>query len=237
MGRFALLGHGCSISSLVSLIVALIFLSVSWLQPLHILPWVSWHSEAVAFLTVLLSAWYGLFVAVKKGNASAVSTPRTALPFIGLALLIWLQTAAGLINSFGDAVVFTLYLILCILCMGLGRASSSDPKTYDVLAGVLLLGAFLSAVVAFAQVLELWETSAWISRMPQLRRPGGNLGQPNQLATLLLMGLASLMFLYESKRLGALASALLAFTLLTGVAATESRTAILSLALLILWWF
>ncbi|WP_394755677.1 PglL family O-oligosaccharyltransferase [Rhodoferax sp.] len=121
--------------------------------------------------------------------------------------------------------------------MVLGRASSSDPKTYDTLAGALLLGAFLSAVVAFAQVLELWETSAWISRMPQLRRPGGNLGQPNQLATLLLMGLASLMFLYESKKLGAPASALLALTLLTGVAATESRTGVLSLTLLVLWWF
>jgi O-antigen ligase len=215
----------------------LLFLPLSWLQPLHILPWVSWHSEAIAFLTVLLSAWYGLFVTVKKGNTDAVSTPRTALPFIALALLIWLQTATGLINFFGDAVVFTLYLILCILCMALGRAISSDPKTYTVLASTLLLGAFLSAVIAFAQVFELWEHSAWISRMPQLRRPGGNLGQPNQLATLLLMGLASLMFLYESKKLGALASALLAFTLLTGVAATESRTGVLSLLFLMLWWF
>jgi hypothetical protein len=73
--------------------------------------------------------------------------------------------------------------------------------------------------------------------MPGLRRPGSNLGQPNQLATLLLMGLASLMFLYESKKLGALTSALLALTLLTGVAATESRTGVLSLTLLALWWF
>jgi O-antigen ligase len=214
-----------------------LFLPLSWLQPLHILPWVSWHSEAVAFLTVLLSAWYGLFVAVQKGNTDAVSTPRTALPFIALALLIWLQAAAGLINFFGDAVVFTLYLVLCILCMVLGRASSNDPKNYTILASTLLLGAFFSGIVAFAQVFELWEASAWISRMPGLRRPGSNLGQPNQLATLLLMGLASLMFLYESKKLGALTSALLALTLLTGVAATESRTGVLSLTLLALWWF
>jgi len=205
--------------------------------PLHIPPWVSWHSEVLAYSSVLLFAWYGLFGTAKKNLVATVPSPVTAILLVALVLLIWLQTAAGLINFFGDAVVFTLYLVLCILCMVLGRASSSDPKTYDTLAGALLLGAFLSAVIAFAQVLELWENSAWISRMPQLRRPGGNLGQPNQLASLLLMGLASLMFLYESKKLGALASALLALTLLTGVAATESRTGVLSLLFLMLWWF
>lgn len=217
--------------------LAQIFLLFSSLQPLHFLPWVSWHSEALAFLAVLLAAWVGAFSAARRRNAELVSLPLAALPLIGLALLIWLQAATGTIAFFGDAFVFTLYLILCILCMVLGRAGSSDPKTYTALASTLLLGAFLSAIVAFVQMFELWETSAWISRMPQLRRPGGNLGQPNQLATLLLMGLASLMFLYESKKLGALAVTLLALTLLTGVAATESRTGVLSLTLLIVWWF
>ncbi len=73
--------------------------------------------------------------------------------------------------------------------------------------------------------------------MTQLRRPGANLGQPNHLASLLVMGLASLLFLLESRRLGATASGLLALTLLTGLAATESRTGVLSFFLLTAWWF
>ncbi|MBK7549979.1 MAG: pilin glycosylation ligase domain-containing protein [Rhodoferax sp.] len=36
--------------------------------------------------------------------------------------------------------------------------------------------------------------------MQTLRRPGANLGQPNQLATLLLMGMVSLAYLYELAR-------------------------------------
>jgi len=210
---------------------------LSWLMPLHFLPWVSWHGEVMAFLAVLLLAWHGVVNAIKRRDPAAVSFPAAALPFLTLASLIWLQAAVGSITFFGDALVFTLYVALCVLGMVLGRASHSHSNTYTLLAGTLLLGAFLSALIAFAQVFELWEGSALISRMPQLRRPGGNIGQPNQLATLLLMGLASLMFLYESKKLGALAAALLALTLLTGVAATESRTGVLSLGLLMLWWF
>lgn len=154
-----------------------------------------------------------------------------------VVLLIWLQVISGNILFFGDAFVFTLYMILCVVSMSLGRASSSNPKTYTALAANVLLGAFLSTIVAFAQVFELWDGAAWINRMPDLRRPGGNMGQPNHLATLLVMGLASLLYLYESNKLGALASALLALTLLTGLAVTESRTGMLSLSLLMLWWF
>jgi O-antigen ligase len=213
-------------------------LLLSWLVPLHFLPWVSWHSEVLAFLAVLLLAWYGLFGSARKNPSTTIfSFPVTTIPLIALALLIWLQAATGLITFRGDAFVLTLYLAISIAGMALGYAGSDKQKTYTVLACALLLGAFLSAVVAFAQAFELWESSAWISRMPQLRRPGGNLGQPNQLATLLLMGLASVLFLYESGKLGALASGLFALTLLAGVAATESRTGVLSFLILMLWWF
>ncbi|MHB1200543.1 MAG: PglL family O-oligosaccharyltransferase [Polaromonas sp.] len=206
-------------------------------MPVHFLPWVSWHSEALAFLAVLVLAWHGLFGSARKNLSATISFPVTAIPLVALALLVWLQAATGLIAFGGDAFVLTLYLVISIAGMALGYAGSDKQKTYTVLACTLLLGAFLSAVVAFTQAFELWESSAWISRMPQLRRPGGNLGQPNQLATLLLMGLASLLFLYESGKLGALSAGLFALTLLAGVAATESRTGVLSFLILILWWF
>ncbi len=72
--------------------------------------------------------------------------------------------------------------------------------------------------------------------MPDLRRPGGNMAQPNHLATLLVMAVASLVFLYQSKKLGAVASGLLLFLLCTGIAITESRTGALSLLALLAWW-
>ena len=217
--------------------VALMCLGASWLVPLHFLPWVSWHSEVLAFSAVLLLTWHGVFRAVNKDFAAVISFPLSAIPLIALISVVWLQVTTGRIAFFGDAMVLAIYLLACIACLVLGSACSGKQRTYTALASTVLLCAFLSAVVAFVQAFDLWEASAWINRMPQWRRPGGNLGQPNQLATLLLMGLASLLFLYESKKLSALPSTLLALTLLTGVAATESRTGVLSFSILSLWWF
>jgi O-antigen ligase len=217
--------------------VALMCLGASWLVPLHFLPWVSWHNEVLAFSAILLLTWQGVLRVANKDNAAVISFPISAMPLIVLVLVVWLQVFTGGIAFFGDAMVLAIYLLACIACLVLGRACSSKQRTYTALASTVLLCAFLSAVVAFAQAFDLWEAAAWINRMPQWRRPGGNLGQPNQLATLLLMGLASLLFLYESKKLSALPSTLLALTLLMGVAATESRTGVLSFSILSLWWF
>ncbi len=206
-------------------------------MPLHFLPWVSWHSEILAFLAVLVFAWQGVFSVVRKKRSTPIYFPGAVFPLIALGLLLWIQASFGLITFFGDALVLTMYVVICIACMTLGYACSSERKTYAVLACTLLFGAFLSAIIAFAQAFDLWETSDWINHMLQLRRPGSNLGQPNQLATLLLMGLGSLVFLYESKKLGPLSSTLLALTLLGGVVVTESRTGVLSFSVLVLWWF
>ena len=104
LGRFVLVSEGSS----VAIIVALLFLLFSWVQPLHFLPWVSWHSEVLAFLAVMLLAWYGVFGAAKKNLSAAISFPVTAIPLLALVLLIWLQSARGLIAFQGDTFVLTI---------------------------------------------------------------------------------------------------------------------------------
>lgn len=242
MGRFPFGGSMYAIAASI--------LVLSWLMPLHFLPWVSWHSEGLSFFVVLILAWGGLLGAVKKDLSGFAILPVAALPFMILASVALIQWIVGLITFEGDAFVFGLYLALCVACLTLGYVASRrtavspelnqghhDNLTLTLLAFVLLFGAFASAVVALAQVFELWEHSEWINRMPQLRRPGGNLGQPNQLATLLLMGVASLMLLYESGKLKAFSAALIFLTLCIGLAATESRTGVLSFLILSGWWF
>jgi len=224
-------------------------LMLSWLVPLHFLPWVSWHGEMLSFFTVFLLAWYGLLSAVKKDHLGVIF-PVTAMPLIALACIAIIQGAAGLVTFWGDVFMFGFYMTLCVMCLALGFASGRqalapganacegghENPTLTLLAITLTVGAFASAVVAFAQVFELWEHAAWINRMPQLRRPGGNLGQPNHLATLLLMGIVSLLFLYELRKLKALALALIFLVLCMALAATESRTGVLSFLLLSGWW-
>ncbi len=231
------------------LYIAALGLFLSWLIPLHFLPWVSWHLEVLAFLAVFSLAW--AVVLRPKGQSREISFPALTLPFMALAILAVGQFAMGLMTFSGDALVFVFYMTLCVMCLTLGFASSrqalvpgsdacdggNENPALTFLAFTLTIGAVASAVVAFAQVFELWGNSTWINRMPQLRRPGGNLGQPNHLATLLLMGMVSLLFLYESSKLKALSSALIFLILCTALAVTESRTGVLSFLLLSGWWF
>lgn len=71
---------------------------------------------------------------------------------------------------------------------------------------------------------------------PRGARPGGNLAQPNQLATLILFALASLVYLFEARRIAALTTLALGLVLLLGLVITESRTGVLSFLLIVLWW-
>ncbi|MBK7313052.1 MAG: O-antigen ligase C-terminal domain-containing protein [Burkholderiales bacterium] len=123
-------------------------------------------------------------------------------------------------------------------CLVWGYYSSRDKSGLVVgMATVLLAGALVSAGIALLQALELSSEFAWINSMPSVRRPGANLGQPNQLATLLLMGIASLLLLLESKKLGAIAASLMALVLIISLAATESRAGVLGFLVLSVWWF
>ena len=232
---------------------ALVCLVLSWIVPLHFLPWVSWHNELFAFLSPLFLAWTLLFLRVKKERHAVVSVPTPVLVFVTFAAVAAMQAGAGLITFAGDALVLGFYAVLCCICLNIGHLTGRQlvsarpmllqppgpPISSDVvlLAVGVLTGAVVSAVVAFAQVFDLWEGASWIARMPAIRRPGGNLGQPNQLATLLIMGIASLLFLYESRKLSAVPAIMLVFLLVVAVAASESRAGFLSFISLVFWFF
>lgn len=221
------------------LFFALFSLVSAWLVPLHFLPWVSWHSEVPAFLAIFLVGGLVLGRVLKEWRSATINMPVSAVVWLGFGLLVALQAIGGMLNFTGDALVLGLYFVLCVIAwlLGYGAETSQEESlaTLEVVAITLLAGAMASALIAFAQVFDVWDEFSWISRMPQLRRPGGNLGQPNQLATLLLMGVVSLLFLKQTGRLSTETSWLLFAVLCTGVAASESRTGLLSFVLLVLW--
>ena len=218
-------------------VIPVISLVLSWLVSSHFPPWMSWHNEVAAFVAVLLFAWMYLAQPNLIRKSVTISIPPLALPFTALALLAVVQGATGMMTFWGDVWVFTLYAALCVICAMLGYGlNAQSAKVLTWLALLVVAGAFADAVAAGVQVLDVWKSTDLIARMPQLRRPGGNLGQPNQLATLLLMGIASLLFLYESGKLKAATGALISFVLCAALAMTESRTGVLSFFLLTGWY-
>ena len=224
-------------------------LLASWVMPLHFPPWVSWHNEILAFASALVMALAFLLTLRRAGALGRVEIPAASIPLIGLGGVALVQATTGLLTFWGDALVIVSYLALCLVSLALGftwgRASGTVTQTatgkkiddlLQAMAWTLLAGATVSGLIAFVQVFEVWGDVSWILRMPELRRPGANLGQPNQLATLLLMGIASLLYLREQGKISVSTSLLCFIVISVALAATESRTGVLSFLVLAAWW-
>jgi len=209
----------------------------SWLVPLHILPWVGWQQEVMAFTAVMGLGWNTLFASYASGRASV---PQVILLLGVGGSIIAIQWWTQLIAFGGDALVLGIYLILIGVCFFVGfdlsKKLKATPTALDSFALTVLVGGLISVALALAQVFEVWETLQLINRTVNIRRPGANLGQPNHLATLLLIGIASLVYLYESKRWNAAPTSVLFALLVIGLALTESRTGLLSFFVMAFWW-
>ena len=149
-------------------------------------------------------------------------------------LLPWFQYAIGISFFAGDALLASLYcsgLLLAIL-FGFTSASADPRPSIDGVIGlahVFWIAALISAAIGLVQWLGLQEPlGMYVVQVGKGARAMGNLGQPNQLATLLLMGVTALAYLYETNVIGKLAL-FLAVTFITAVLVlTQSRAGLIS---------
>ncbi len=128
----------------------------------------------------------------------------------------------------------SLYSAGLAIAIGLGYANSSQRAAnrsgpWLLPAHALLVAAFGSGLLAVLQWLSLTDSfSTYVTVTDLGDRAMANLGQPNQLGTLLLMGLAALIFMFELLKISPLLLVLGSVFLTWCVVLTESRTAILS---------
>lgn len=221
-----------------------ILLFASWMNTIHFPPWTSWHNEIFAFASTLLLALAIVCSSWKRG-AGMIAIPVVAVPFLALMGLALAQALMGRIVFAGDVVVITFYLALYVLASVVGytvaqQGANHSGRSFSAiqqLAVVLVLGGVCSVTAALAQAFDLWGLGTWIVPLQQLRRPGGNIAQANQLATLILFSMCSVLYLFEAKRLSALSATCIAILLVLGLAITESRGGVLSFVLLAAWWW
>lgn len=211
---------------------AAIFLLISWLAPHHYYPWLTGLSEFSAFTAALVLS---LLLFNKK-----IVLPRAAVLFALTATIPLIQWLAGIIFFSGDAIIVSAYLLGFATVMMIGYNLAIDTamreKSYQTLAAVFIIGALLSTWIAFRQWLGLSHGFSFFEAANSGSRPFANLGQPNNLATLLCMGLASTLLLFEQHRLGRIVASTFAIFLIFGVALTQSRTAWVGAVFVLTWW-
>ncbi|OZA55407.1 MAG: hypothetical protein B7X79_14975, partial [Acidovorax sp. 17-64-282] len=161
---------------------------LGFLMPSHFPPWMSWHSEALAFVAAMVLAWQATalktFSPSEGGFFCLPLVVLAPVAFGGIAVLQWW---VGRLTFGGNAMVILFYAFLSAASLSLGfaqcsttAAGAADQQSPDLLlalAWCLLAAAVCSAFIGFCQVFQLWETAEVIARMGSLRRPGGNLGQ------------------------------------------------------------
>lgn len=217
-------------------VLGLALLTLSWLLPNHYPPWATFHSDVVAFAAL------GVFV-LAAGTGAPVSAIRSRAPAVVLALAIVpaVQHAGGLLSFHGDALLALIFLagLAAALYVGLrqGSEEGSARKTVTGFAIAIALAGCVSTWLAIVQWLRMEEIMGiFIANIGESQRPFANFGQPNLFGTLVVMAVASAVFLYEQRKLGPVATAAVAFFLSLGLALAQSRAAFLAAGVTFAWW-
>lgn len=206
-----------------------LFFVTAWLLPNHYPPWVNFHSEFLAFLALGF-----LFLPLLKRSPGLVAVPIIAMAALALAAIPWVQQATGLVFYAGDAFMSSFYSTGLAMAIALGYAHSSlrgstSGAAWLLPTHVLLVAAIASALLAVLQWLSLTDAfSTFVAVTDIGDRAMANLGQPNQLGTLLLMGLVALVLMYELSKINRWLLILGSLFLTWGMVLTESRSAMLS---------
>ena len=183
------------------------------------------------------------------GSGAVIVRHKASVHWHGSAVLAaivvfvpWLQYSAGLISFAGQAWISMAYLLGLLLALLTGqRWEQAAP---DQLARGLFSAVGVASVFSVNLQLQTWlglvDTGIfdlWSMGMVG-GRPYANIGQPNQLATLLLWGLLACAWAYVDQKIRPTIAVLMSCFLLLGIALTQSRTAWLGLTFLVIAaWF
>jgi O-antigen ligase len=201
-------------------------LGLAWLVPNYYPPWLAAYEDAGA-----AAAAVALGVVVSTARRLPLAVPWPAAFLVAIALVPAAQGALGLIAFAGDAWIVVLYL-LCAAATVVWSAQAArlDAERWaSCVATTILAGALFSSVILGIQrwAVDVGPAALYIRDVAPGHAPFANLGQPNQLATLLAIGLASLMFLYELRAVAASYAIAAAAVLTLALVITQSRTTLL----------
>jgi O-antigen ligase len=214
--------------------LALLFAGLAWLVPDHYPPWSSFYNEFLAFLALLL-----LLLHCARSAQRTITVPASAAVVATLAVIPAIQVATGLIHFAGDGWMAAAYLLGLALAIAAGfvLARPAPPMLATALAWLLVAGAAVSALLAVHQALGLNVLGTLVTPFSPLdNRPYANLAQPNQLATLLCLGLVALLYLRATRGIPLAAGLALGLFLIIGVTLTQSRAPWLGAVALVAWW-
>ena len=209
-------------------------LAVGWLTPRHRFPWGTVHADTWIAIVSSVASLAVIFLYRKP-----MVWHRITLLAALVLCIPWLQVAAGVVPVTGVAWISTAYVLGLLLALLTG--AHWERFKPGQLADGLFLAIGIAAIISVGIQLQQWLQlgPALAKAGGGLARPDANLGQPNQLATLLLWGILAAAWGCIRGYMKPAVAIFMALYLLMGVALTASRTAWLAVGLLLCatWWW
>lgn len=199
--------------------LACLFATV-WLLPNHYAPWGSFHNDALSAVVLLITA----SVVLASPTVQTISWHWPTLLAATCALVPAAQFGAGQILWLGTAWVNCAYLLglCCALALGAAWEKQAPHCCGDFLFTGIVSAAILSMLIGLCQWLRLDVSDVWLLKTEG--RPYGNLGQPNQLASLYVLATVGCVWLCSRQKISIKLAVFLNSLLLIGLVMTGSRT-------------
>lgn len=196
--------------------------SLPWLLPTHAEPWTTFYSELLmALIFLMLLGW----VIITSRLRWPVS--RLVLIFVGVSFIPLGHSIFGLLLFPSEAVLQVVCILAFAAAVSLGQLDLRH-RLIDSLFASLVLTALISTGLALYQWLAL---GGWGVLLPSVSIGGlravANVGQANNLATLLVWGMAGLWWSSCRQSISIGVAAFAAAFLLLGLVLTGSRTGVL----------
>ncbi|HDX5932441.1 Wzy polymerase domain-containing protein [Acinetobacter baumannii] len=213
------------------LFLAAILLGFAWLSPFHYNPWVMFSSEISTFaagLSVLAALFYHH---IKIPRAQILLLPFTLIPIV--------QWGCGLVFDLSTALLSTFYLLGFWFMILAGYNLSLDQKKRDqIFSGfslLIIITSLFTSLIAIFQWLNIESHLIYTLHLIG-NRPYGNFGQPNNMATFLIIGLLGCLYLYEKYKVTLWLLLPSALIILFTIALSQSRTSWIVFPFLLIYW-
>lgn len=208
------------------LLISSLFISLAWLWPKAYQPWLSYTQDLFAFFSVSIIFILLINKKIKINFIFLILILISAIPLI--------QYGFGTLYYLSDAILVSYYLFFFCLAylIGYNFLYYFDKEKIFFFIGIVI--GICACISAFFSVLQYLGYSFNFLRYLKGDRPYANFGQPNNMATFHFMGILSLLYLNQVKKINHLIFILLSILLIFSLVISQSRAVWLSFILIFL---
>lgn len=203
----------------IFLILSAIFFVLSWI----IYPYNSIIPNFLPELCAFISAFFFISSSFdKKLKTLAIINCFFIISFIPLIQHIFGQIIYFQTTLFTFIYIFTFSFVVL--------NTSNHPHLFNKFIYLLIISALLNSVVSIFQILNFEENFYFMLEL-QGSRVYGNLGQPNNLSTLIILAFIGSIYLYQIDKLNKKSVSIITLITILTISLTQSRTGFLNLIL------